>query len=268
MRKLQRLSTWLIIELMSVIYPKLTAGSLAKRLNVSVRTATDLMIAFKNEYNGAVKYDEKKKRTEHVLEGDFKFLPVNADQFVKIALSDSFYQEIMDNVTHIPYLNVQNIANERVSKLEIYCIVFRAISGKTAISMKYLSRKGMQTLEFSPHVFVEAADRVHIRGYTKSTDGRGRYADLVLNRIVSAEDIGSKLYVESYMDSDWDEPAVVKFKLLSISIHIDKIVRQEYYIDNNGLLVLKTRKAIVRYVERMIMNRRFEGVDGPVFELM
>ena len=140
---------------------------------------------------------------------------------------------------------------------------------REAVHLIYASKTGIQEFTFSPSAIVRARGRYHFRGFRE--DGRDRlgnrvddrYVDLVPARAIEAWRAVGTRYVGIKGDESWK---MIEKRRLFLSPELSKEERlsyeHEYGIADRGVLVVRTRRALMRYVLQELSERRCWRRDG------
>ncbi len=140
---------------------------------------------------------------------------------------------------------------------QIIAILTQAIQKQLSVEVGYvsLSNPEMDGRIFSPHTFVKAGGRWHVRGYCEKSQG---YRDLVLSRFRGEAVIERKAIHTSAQDDAWN----TFITIVLAPDHRLTPIQQDVLINDyrmiNGKLQLKVRASLADYLlKEMQINTKF-----------
>ena len=132
--------------------------------------------------------------------------------------------------------------------VSILAVISRAIAGKKALRIGYLSNSGEGTpREIVPSCFAGNGLRWHVRAYNRH---RNRFSDFVINRIQSAEILENDKpasHETKEHDDDWNRMVILELVAHPDSPKFKERTEREYGMID-GVLSFKVRGALVGYV--------------------
>lgn len=141
---------------------------------------------------------------------------------------------------------------ESIKRAEPEPLIFRsvihAIWSKSPLDIVYLSRSSGRSRKYvSPHVIVDAAERLHVRAYDHA---RGRFTDFVMSRILECASAGKAVnFVSNRQDAAWHRYEALAIKA-DPALEGDELmaVMRDFGLSAGGERLLKARAAVARYL--------------------
>lgn len=144
------------------------------------------------------------------------------------------------------FLRVESARRTEPDGLTLRSVVV-AIREKLPLEVVYLSRSsGRSRRVISPHVIIDVADRLHLRGYDHM---RNRFSDFVLSRIVESRSAPDTRFVGPDRDEEWQ-----RFVRIEICVHAElggerlQGVIRDFGLDDRGRRQVRRRAAVARYL--------------------
>lgn len=147
-------------------------------------------------------------------------------------------------------------------------ILLRALSARRPVSLDYINKKGIREYRtFSPHRFIFAQGRYHVRGYD---DLRQRCLDLNPARAFSARILPEDApYRGPELDTEWAKKLVLSFSVLrSVRENEEhwQSLCQTFPLDKEGTLKIETRKAMAYYVRLHLERYALRDKNGTLLK--
>jgi len=145
------------------------------------------------------------------------------------------------------FLRVESARRAEPDILTLRSVVV-AIRERKPLEVVYLSRSsGRSRRVISPHVIVDVADRLHLRGYDHA---RNRFSDFVLSRIEESRDAVPPIpFVRPDRDENWQ-----RFVRIEICAHTGLVgerlqgVIRDFGLDEGGGRQVRQRAAVAPYL--------------------
>lgn len=140
---------------------------------------------------------------------------------------------------------------ESVHRAEPDLLILRsavvAVREKVPLEVVYLSRtSGRSRRVISPHVIVDVADRLHLRGYDHA---RNRFADFVLSRIEASRPTTGIHFIGPDRDEDWRRLVPIEIRARAELLGEQRQgVIQDFGLDEGGSRQARPRAAVARYL--------------------
>jgi hypothetical protein len=160
------------------------------------------------------------------------------------------------------FLKVDSARRAEPSPTVLHSVV-TAIRKRMPLDIVYLSRSsGKSRRIVSPHVIVDVAERLHLRGYDHA---RNRFSDFVLSRIQESglADAGIS-FVPPDRDEEWRRRVTIEVRAYA-DLDGDRLqaVIQDFGLNVQASRLLQHRAALARYLIDMPMDPN-SGFASPV----
>ena len=134
---------------------------------------------------------------------------------------------------------------------------------RQALHLIYLAKTGNQEFVFCPAALVRSRGRFHLRGHiSQGRDDSGRqlddqYVDVVPARVIEAKPEGEAPFIGLQGDTDWNTFEEWEFSFSPELTERERLCYEhEYGIANEGVLRIRRRRALIRYIRQELLERR------------
>jgi len=153
------------------------------------------------------------------------------------------------------------------TKLDKLAAISRAVFAKGIVRIGYMSSSGDEKeREIVPFSFAGNGLRWHVRAFDRL---KRRFADFVINRIVSVDEVAGDLHEEEQKEHDDQWNRIVRLEIEPHpSCETKRMVEYEYEM-SEGCLEVKVRAALAGYVLRLwnVDCSRDYSLKGPQYHL-
>ena len=243
------------IEHMVRWYGGVTASQMSEVFGITRTNAQIVMNKYSTEHPDNLNYSANRKRKEESPSFTANYLRNDPSLFLghlKAGWHISQYREYSDweelRIEDTDSLTKINIDSEAVKN------VVSAIIERSVLLIKYQSSSSVSDRVISPNQLVHADFRYHLRAFCHKDH---LYKDFVLGRIIETKLIthhpenGNWIEWRSNKDDkDWNEYTELKYKINpDLENEIQNALKMDYFLDADGILKLKCRKALVQYLD-------------------
>jgi hypothetical protein len=156
-------------------------------------------------------------------------------EWLEVALGPSFF------------LRVESARRREPAILTLRSVIV-AIRERKPLEIVYLSRSsGRSRKVISPHVIVDVADRLHLRGYDHA---RNRFSDFVLSRIEETRPATAAIpFIRPDRDEDWRRLVRIEIRAHAelVGERLQSVIR-DFGLDEEGSRQVRRRAAVARYL--------------------
>lgn len=219
-------------------------NDLVNRFGIKEAAATRDIALYKELAPNNITYDTKAK----TYIGTEQFLPLFKYQGSQ-ALSALCYGLGDDHVASSGSLiTTESPTQLNLPNLDVLAEITRAIHQKKALVIDYRSlSSGLTQREIVPFALVDNGLRWHVRAYDRK---RARFTDFVINRIVFAKLLSTKITKSETKESDIQWNRIVEIHIVPHpKLQYPETIEVEYGM-TNGMLKIFVRAAVAGYVLR------------------
>lgn len=262
-----------IYEMMAFWLGGVTAAEFGRVVGLTrEHVQREFLPAYRREFGNATVLDTRSKRTRFDGDSfDLNCAPNTvSDIYAALAGLDAFARGAGEQEAIALSVPIEDTmaASHRADASEEYRRFIGAIARREVLSIEYAAKGGVRAFEFSPHVLVRTAFRIHVRGAAVVSGLETKFIDLVPARALNIENAGSRGYVSRSADRDWSTIVYLEAKLAEgLDDHIKDALRREFRLEEESLIV-KTRMALVDYVKDELLARRVYGQTSPVWTVV
>ena len=145
-------------------------------------------------------------------------------------------------------------------------VLLRALVLRQAVSMDYVTKQGQSGPRvFSPHRFIFAQGRYHVRGYEAN---KKMCVDLNPSRATSCVLLPGARYWGSEYDKDWMEIVTLRFVVfpsVRAVAHYWNAIRQTFSVNEQGVMEIKVRRPMAYYARLQLLNYALRDDRGQPF---
>lgn len=259
------------LEFLTFWFGGASASEMARALNVTrEHFQSNVVSPYKRAHPETLGYDKDTKRTRFLGDAwSLKWSPSGSIEafsqfYARQAEAEAMGAELQ---FHIPVVDALDIIQQNSDFSDLLRVTTEAIYRKQVLRIDYLTKKGLIERFFSPHTLVRTAFRIHARGAIADDGGsRFKFVDLLPARIERAEIALEQPYLGRENDLIWNEQATVVLKLnpdLPRPMYVS--IAKEAMISDDGLVNVRTNRALAGYVRSDMLARRVHSFDGPVW---
>ncbi len=234
------------IELQAFFCGSLRRNDIESRFGVAEAAATRDIQNYRDLAPGNLHYDGSAK--VYVPLSPFNPVFDFDPQRVLSWLSQGFVQGLTPNRGGKPVPAVR-VIEMGLPDLRVLAAVTRAIHGKTAVRVNYLSfSSGESTRDLVPHAIVDNGIRWHMRAYDRD---KKRFSDFVIARMAEPSAVAGEILEEEgvLFDHQWNR--MVDLELVPHpGLKYPEVVIREFGI-TDGVLRRQCRGAVVGYLLRL-----------------
>ncbi len=152
---------------------------------------------------------------------------------------------------------------------DVFRTLLTACTRRQVVDLTYLAKTQLHSVLFSPHTLVITTHRVHFRGYSQfEQQGQWHWWDLVPSRVTHAEIHRHSGYVDDQNDAEWHEWVMLHLRLRdAVVLPTKTAIRHEHGMEGDRLRIGPVRRALLHYVAADYLERRYQGIEGPAWEL-
>lgn len=172
----------------------------------------------------------------------FQHTPERVLEWFKSGLGDNIDRKLKRS---IPCESASDLVRPDIKTL---AILTRAIASRKLVKINYLSlTSGLSTKTIAPLALADTGLRWHVRAYDQ---GKMRYADFVLTRIVNAVSLDKNNPQAQQIESDTQWARVVRLEIVPHPcIRFPEAIEADYKMEN-GVLSIDMRAPLVGYALR------------------
>jgi hypothetical protein len=246
-----------------------TQSELGELLGYTPRRLTDLLRdRFARRGGSTVGYDAASKRMHSAVASAELYGPKTASEAVTILQAAQLWNDHAIPGLTCPVVDTRAFRREPAP--DVFRMLLGACTRRQVVDVIYLAQTRQLAVSFSPHTLVVGLHRVHFRGYSMfELEGESRWWDLVPSRVVSAEVRPRLGYVGDQDDAEWHAEAVLHLRLRTdLPEALRQAIKHENGMHNDDLTIGPVKQALRRYVLADYMERRYEGVEASVWEIV
>ena len=232
-----------------------TAPQLADAFGIDRRNAQVVIAQYREKYPQQLIYNESNKRHEPSQSFQPNIIKTDPHLYLDYLRGGYLVGRFIDYTTwtDLSVVNVDDLFKTSIDNQMVKAII-NAAQLKQALMIEYHAKAKWNYLTISPHRLVYASRRYHVRAYAHEWQ---TYIDIVLSRIYSIQPT-EQGWVSDEGDKKWHTSIELKFQpnpnLPLQAINTLKIDYYDFSTDKtlleNGLLIIKTRKALEGYILR------------------
>lgn len=242
---------------------------LAQLLGYTPRRLREILeVSFERRGGATVQYDPHSKRLHTTVPSSRLYGAKTASEAIAILQAAHLWDDGAATPLLCPVTDTRAFC--RGPAPDTFRTLLGACTRRQVVDVVYQARTRQHAVSFSPHTLVISAYRPHFRGYsTFELQGESRFWDLVPSRVLSAEVRPALGYVGAAADAEWQAETMLHLKLKQeLPGAMQQAIRYEQRIDGDELTIGPIRKALQRYVLAEYLDRRFEGFQGPAWDVV
>ena len=214
----------------------LRRSDLVDRFGISPQQASQDIAAYQHIHPGLAKMDPS-SRAYLLEEGATPLFPKDPPGWIS--------QEMADGAPVLPLERLPMPGRRATPR--VMAGLLAAFDARRAVTIEYqsMSRDGPSARTICPHHLIDTGHRSHVRAWDAL---RGRFADFVVGRIVSASPCPEYPWVDGLADEQWHNLATVVLAPASGLTTAQRRAVEEDYGMHGGRVEFTVRKALVTYV--------------------